>query len=232
VFDPLDSNRTFTIATGSYICRLVMPMLVQLARKAAPGITLQVHTLDQALLDEMDQGTVDVAIGAFSDVPARIEVSTLFHDALVWVASRDHPLARREPDVAELIQQPRLGIVPDYPFRALRTDGAGERINRRRIIGDSDPIPGATGGHDVPASVYDGDTALSIIGRTDLVAILPRRLAAARQAELGLRLFDAPVQEPDIEISMLWHKRFAHDPGLQWLRDLLHTASNPLTDTL
>lgn len=230
IFDPLTSNRTFTIAVGSYICRLVMPLLVELGRATAPAVTLEIHNLDQALLDELDQGTVDVAVGAFSDVPARIEIGPLFRDTLIWVASRKHPLADQAPDAAELANQPRLGIVADYPFRALRSDGAGEHINRRRIIGDSgDPVNGVLNGHRVPARVYDGDTALSIVGHTDLVTILPRRLAAQREAELGLRLFDAPVPDPDIEISLLWHKRFAHDPGLEWLRTLFHTAANPLT---
>jgi DNA-binding transcriptional LysR family regulator len=229
VFDPLTSSRTFTIAVGSYVCRLVLPLVVEIARETAPGVSFEIHNLDQALLDELDQGTVDVALGSFSDVPARIGIGSLFHDTLIWVASNRHPLADKAPDAADLGAQPRLGIVADYPFRALRADGAGERINRRRIIGDTgDPVNGALNGHRVPARVYDGDTALAIVGRTDLVTVLPRRLAALREEELGLRLFDAPVPDADIEISLIWHRRFARDPGLQWLRDLFSTAADPL----
>jgi DNA-binding transcriptional LysR family regulator len=228
-FEPPTSSRTFTIAVSSYISRLLMPPLLELGRQTAPGVSFEIHKLDQALLDELDQGTVDVALGAFSDVPARIDIAPLFHDTLIWVASRQHPLADRAPDAAALATQPRLGIVADYPFRALRSDGAGEQINRRRIIGDiGDPVNGILNGHRMPARVYDGDTALSIVARTDLLTILPRRLAALREEELGLRLFDAPVQEADIEISLIWHNRFAHDPGLDWLRGLFQTAAAPL----
>ncbi len=223
-FAPGASQRTFTIATGSYICRLVVPHLIVMMRASAPGIRLRIVNIDQALLDELDQGTVDVAVGSFGDVPARIRVQPLFRDMLVWVSSRHHPLANAQPDGRTLAAEPSLSIMPDYPFRPLRSDGAGERMTRRTIIGNIGESPEGNYG-DVPARVYDVDTATAVVGRTDLFAILPRRLAAVRAKEEGLHLYDTPTAAPDIELALLWHSRFSEDPGLTWLRSLIVNAS-------
>ena len=226
-FDPRTSAREFTIAAGAYFCRLLAPTLVMRARASAPGVTLRIVNVDQALLDELDQGTVDIGIGAFEQIPARIKSLALFNDKPVWVASRRHPLAGTHPDMATLDALPSLSIAADYPYRPLRSDGAGERMRRRAIVGGSQATDGTT-----PASsalmavrVYDSDTAIAVVARTDLIAILPGRLAAARAQTEGLYLFDTPTDAPDIELTMLWHSRFNEDPGLAWLRGLIVEVS-------
>jgi DNA-binding transcriptional LysR family regulator len=121
---------------------------------------------------------------------------------------------------------PSVSIVADYPYRPLRSDGAGEVMRRRSILS------GAQGGGSViPSSspmtvrVYDSETATAVVARTDLVAVLPRRLAAARAEEAGLYLFDTPTDAPALELTMLWHSRFNEDPGLAWLRGLVVDVS-------
>jgi DNA-binding transcriptional LysR family regulator len=227
-FDPRSSSREFTIAAGAYFCRLLIPPLVVLARGAAPGVTLRIVNVDQALLDELDQGTVDIGIGAFEQIPARIKSLLLFNDLPVWVASQKHPLAGTHPDMATLEAQPSLSIVADYPYRPLRSDGAGERMRRRAIVGSGQTSDGASppSSAQMGMRVYDSDTATAVVARTDLIAMLPRRLAAARAEEEGLYLFDTPTDAPAIELTMLWHSRFNEDPGLAWLRGLIVEVSN------
>jgi DNA-binding transcriptional LysR family regulator len=226
-FDPQSSTREFTIAAGAYFCRLLVPALVARARASAPGVTLRIVNVDQALLDELDQGTIDIGIGAFEQIPARIRQLNLFNDTPVWVASRRHPLAGTRPDMATLEALPSLSIVADYPYRPLRSDGAGERMQRRSIMGsgqapDDVAAPASTV---MAARVYDSDTATAVVARTDLIAILPRRIAAARAEAEGLYLFDTPTDAPDIEVTMLWHSRFNEDLGLAWLRALIVEVS-------
>jgi len=231
-FDPGTSSRLFTIAAGSYLCRLVIPTLVANVRSVAPEIALQIRNVDQALLHKLDQGTVDIALGSFDEVPARVEVSHLFYDSLIWVSSLRHPFAGQTPSDAELARQPRLAIAADYPFRASGSDGRGEGINRllgfgdgRALEDDGDDIgESAQGRVSFPARVYDAETALSIISRTDLIAVLPRRIALLRAAELKLHLFPVSASAPLMEINMLRHHRFAGDPALAWLCEMIVSA--------
>ena len=225
LFDAESSNREFTIAAGSYVCRLLLPPLVVLARAAAPSVTLRIVNVNQALLDELDQGAVDIGIGAFEAIPARIKSLPLFNDAAVWVASRSHPLAGTRPDMAVLDALPSVSIVADYPYRPLRSDGAGEVMRRRAILGAPQAADSAPSSSPMTIRVYDSETATAVVARTDLVAVLPSRLAAARAEEAGLYLFDTPTDVPDLELTMLWHGRFNEDPGLAWLRGLIVEVS-------
>jgi DNA-binding transcriptional LysR family regulator len=56
----------------------------------------------------------------------------------------------------------------------------------------------------------------SVVAQTDLVAMLPQRLA--RQCA-GLRVTPAPVEVPGFEMAMFWHERVHRDPAHQWLRE-------------
>jgi DNA-binding transcriptional LysR family regulator len=220
-FDPGKSGRNFTIAAVSYICRLIGPRLVALAYDIAPGVGLRIVNVDQALLDELDQGTVDVAIGAFGQVPARIKSGALFTETMVWVSSVRHPLAGSQPDGRTLASQPSVAMVVDYPYRQLRSDGAGERMTKP-MKGDAIDGPvDALHGDNAHAHVFDVDTAAAIAGRTTLLAKIPRRLALARAREEGLFIFEAETDRMDIDIMMLWHERFERDPGLAWLQGLI-----------
>jgi DNA-binding transcriptional LysR family regulator len=128
--------------------------------------------------------------------------------------------------MATLDALPSVSIIADYPYRPLRSDGAGERMRRRAILGSGQAVDSAASSPSrMTIRVYDSETATAVVARTELVAILPGRLAAARAEEAGLHLFDTPTDAPVLELTMLWHSRFNEDPGLAWLRGLLVEVS-------
>jgi len=69
IFDPAKTRQRFVIAAGSYFCKLIVPSLIALARKSAPGITLQIVNISANLAQALDQQQVDIALGAFDRVP-------------------------------------------------------------------------------------------------------------------------------------------------------------------
>jgi DNA-binding transcriptional LysR family regulator len=152
----------------------------------------------------------------------RIKSISALRDPLVWVCSSQHELAGKNPDAATLEALPRLLIVREYPYRSLRDEGV-DRGLRHHQLEDLDPSAGqlARRGRRTPIRVYDTEAAATMIGQTDLVAMLPSRLAKGRQKDAGLYIFDAQTSEPDIELMMLWHERFDAEPGLAWLRELI-----------
>ena len=56
----------------------------------------------------------------------------------------------------------------------------------------------------------------AVVARTDLVAMLPARVADAGD---GLQIVEPPVEVPGYEMAMLWHERSHRDPAHQWLRE-------------
>ncbi|VTP62489.1 Symbiotic regulator homolog 1 [Serratia rubidaea] len=57
--------------------------------------------------------------------------------------------------------------------------------------------------------------AISALLASDLVAMLPERLARGNPA---LQVQEAPLAVPGFEMVMLWHERSHRDPAHQWLR--------------
>jgi DNA-binding transcriptional LysR family regulator len=69
-FDPAKTRQRFVISAGPYFCMLVVPNLIALARKSAPGITLQIVNIRADIAEALDQQQVDIALGAFDKAAA------------------------------------------------------------------------------------------------------------------------------------------------------------------
>jgi DNA-binding transcriptional LysR family regulator len=77
-------------------------------------------------------------------------------------------------------------------------------------------------------TVQDAQSALAIVSRTDMAALVPRRLAVAFAAQYGLVLFDPPYVSSPIAIEALWRRDLSPSPPLQWLMRCLRTAAAEL----
>ncbi len=215
-FDPATAERRFTIAAGSYFCALLIPRLLARARRDAPGVSFRVQPLGGELLVDLDEGGVDLALGAFTKVPKRLRLGTLFHEELVWIAKADSPLVGRRLSQADIAEQPRVVIATGKSFETLRLLTSEGGLERRTITDTDDP-PAETMG-EPPVGVYDAMTALAVVGRTDCIAMVPKRFALQDGERHGIVILDAPDSGDGIALTMLWHSKFEEDAGVGWLR--------------
>ena len=58
-----------------------------------------------------------------------------------------------------------------------------------------------------------------IIASSDMVAVLPERLA--RGYARKLLILEPPLKLPGFDIASIWHERTHTDPAQQWLRQVL-----------
>jgi len=221
IFDPATAERRFTIAAGTYFCALLVPALIERSRRLAPGISFHIFPIGEDMVSAMDQGLIDVALGAFRKVPSRFETEPLYREDRVWIAAADHPLARGGVDVAALARQPRIGI-----SAARAADGRGAVITdggiERQVIADTDA--GEASGPEI-VTVYDAQTAITLVARTDVVALVPRRAALAEAGKGRIAILGESAVPSGIELSMLWHGKQQEDVGLAWLRAMLRAAA-------
>src|SRR5258705_8978855 len=80
MFDPAKTRQRFVISAGPYFCALIVPNLIGLARKFAPGISLQIVNVGTELAQALDQQRIDLALSAFDKIPARFRSEALFSD--------------------------------------------------------------------------------------------------------------------------------------------------------
>lgn len=218
-FDPATAERRFTIAAGSYFCALLIPRLLARARRDAPGVSFRVQPLGGELLVDLDEGTVDLALGAFTRVPKRLRLGTLFHEELVWIAKADSPLVGSRLSQADIADQPRVVIATGKSYETLRLLTSEGGLERRTITDTDDPPIEAAG--DPPVAVYDAMTALAVVGRTDCIAMVPKRFALQDGERHGIAILDAPDSGEGIALTMLWHSKFEEDAGVEWLRTMV-----------
>ena len=63
--------------------------------------------------------------------------------------------------------------------------------------------------------------ALQVVARTDLVAVVPKRLADSMARPLGLRLLPVPIDPGEYREHIFIPRRAAREPASIWLSTLL-----------
>jgi DNA-binding transcriptional LysR family regulator len=60
-----------------------------------------------------------------------------------------------------------------------------------------------------------------LVAGAPVITTMHARLARLFAEELGLALSPAPVELPEVTISLLWHASYDSDPGHAWLREIV-----------
>ena len=90
-FDPATSTKRFTIVVSDFLATVMIPDLLQLLRREAPLVELVIQPDNQInLVEQIDLGQVDAAVGTFSHEPRWFRSTPLFDydDVLVAQSSR------------------------------------------------------------------------------------------------------------------------------------------------
>jgi DNA-binding transcriptional LysR family regulator len=210
-FVPAQATRRFALAVNNYAAIVLVPPLVTAVAAAAPGVHLDVRpsgTLD--VLDRVDVGELDLAIGGFDTVGERFGSMSLLEDRFVCVMRQGHPNARKPLSAAALRALSHVAISStgdDIGF----LDQALPAGPRRRI-----------------AVRVPYLSAAAVLAQSDLVATLCRRVAQALTHTAAVQVRALPFSSPIVRTALVWHRRFESSPAHRWLRDLIVSVARRL----
>jgi DNA-binding transcriptional LysR family regulator len=231
-FDPATTQRRFTIATGAYAGTLLMPAVMARVRAEAPSAEVRLRVIDEGLGDDLRTGRVDVAIGAFGQGVGMFARETLFEETSVWVARNDHPAASHGGlSLRALADAPHVVLASGRDEQAVGGRVIDGGLERRVSWDDTDlDLALAREGlnRTVGLTVQDTQSALAVVARTDMIAIVPRRMAAAFAQAYGLALFDPPFPAPPMAIEAIWRREGPEQRPLEWFRTCLRAAAADL----
>lgn len=216
LFDPAQATRRFTVAASAYFCMLLIPRLIERTRREAPLVSLRILPVTETLGRLLDRGVVDLALGSPADVPARFVEEPLFDEGMVWIAAAGNPAANQPFDPERIASHPRVVIAVSRPFESPH-GLAGDEPHQRVLMSQSLEWAAAAPGQEA-MTVYDSQTAVSVVARTDLVALVPERVAIRAQAHEPIVVLNSAEVGTPFGLSMLWHSRRRADAGLAWLR--------------
>ena len=200
-FEPSKADQTWRIAATDYgESTILLPALAGL-RAAAPGTRLAVLEMIPArIAKQAEQGEIDLAFHTSEGSPSGMRRRTLFAERYVLVGRADHPRLKRRPTLKQFCALEHGVVSPSGAGFTGATDNAlsAAGLTRRVVV-----------------SVPHFLVLLSMVGNSDLVAMLPRRIVSGVP---GLRTYEPPLSVPGFEIGMVWHERLHRDPAHHWLR--------------
>ncbi len=223
-FDPARSARTFRIAMSDYAALTLLPAIAGRVAELGPNINLRIFPLSRPdLVDHLDRGTVEMAVGWFNNLPDRMRRMSILVETETLVVRSSHPLTREKPSIERLF---------DFPHVVVELSGGGERptggfideqgVERRlwieRLLLEQESQAGEPVGR-VAISLPHYSAVGKLVARSDMIATLPRSIALREAAREPLVLLEMPYEPLQVNIEAVSHEIGDRDPGLQWFKD-------------
>lgn len=207
-FDPLSTTRkTFTLymnEIGEIVC---LPRILQRLQTVAPGIGIKVSRIpEKGAQEAMASGEVDLAFGVFSNLKAGFFQQRLYTDRFVCIARADHPSIGTSLSLQEFL---------DGAHVAVASTGTGHDTMLEQILLARDLQ------RKVALTVPHFLVLPVVVAQTNAIATVPYRMVSPPASFHNIRLLEAPVALPRIEIRQHWHERYHHDAANKWLRQLM-----------
>lgn len=215
-FNPATSRRRFVLMMPDLVVDLLVPPLVGMIARAAPGVRIDVTPWrGSAILAEDVAQSLDLIISCIGDAYPGFHRQRLYVDSDVLAVRRGHPQRAHLTRLEAFLAARHVAVI-----------GAGEQ---------EDMIDGWLRGQNlerrIALVVPSYMQALRMVARTDLVAFVPGRLTAALSKALALEALKPPL-DPGVDEQFMFHPTRAQmDEGSMWLRGLVvgiaRTLSRP-----
>jgi len=207
-FAPATLKRTFKIAAHDYAMLVLIPELMADLKKQAPGMDFRCISVAPAeVIDKLYRSELDFALGGFFGMQAeRIHRTVLFTDRFVGIARKKHPhLHCQNISLEKFVGAQHVLVSADGEARGT-VDQALQERGLHRSIAITTPNFLA-----VPF----------IVEHTDIIGVLPERLATRFAQLASLTLFDLPIAVEPISCNMLVQEQLVNQPELRWISEQL-----------
>ncbi|MBR9901465.1 MAG: LysR family transcriptional regulator [Rhodospirillales bacterium] len=202
-FDPSTITATIAIAASDYVQYAILMPLLDVLRRDAPGIKVAWRTIDTSMLDtQMARGDVSLALSTPQTAPETLRMRKIYREEYVAIARCDHPAIGRSLDLDSFCALDHVIVSPEGGGFEGPADDALAALGRKRNVALSAP-----GFLVVP----------EIVARSDMIALVPSRVAQGRTGQI--RMFDPPMPVTGFDMALIWHDRTTTHPLHRWLRD-------------
>jgi len=213
-FDPATSDRNFRIHASDYTQMVLAPHLMRLACAQRCQATFDFLPQVANPQRDLERGDADLLVLPRSLMSDDHPVETLYEEGFVCMVWADSPLAKgpltRERYLAasHVVMRPQdTSVDSTYVDGFVKQQGVSRRI---------------------AATSYGFATVPALLVGTDFLATLHERLAELLRDVWPLAVRPCPMAIPPMTQAMQWHSYRTQDPGLEWLRGLLHRAAAKL----
>ena len=208
-FDPLISNRSYSIRMSDLIGALVLPVLVTNLSSSAPNISLDVlHISPEKTVELLESDQLDIALSTDLEHNNSIRSQELISDRMVCILRKEHPLSSGKLTLKKFLDGKHLRVSMSPTDIRFVDNVLADQGHKR----------------DVVLNVPHWLLIPEILKKTDLIAVISERLASNFSND-DFVLRPLPFKGNYFYWTMYWHKRYEHSQSHQWLRELISSTS-------
>lgn len=204
-FSPARLQREFVIACSDVGQLVVVSSVYPAVRKSAAQVHLRTVTLGRTeMVEALQSGEVDIALGAFPRLEAGIHAQTVYAERYLCFAPPRHPYIRsRSMDDF---------LASDHIVVGTKGMAHAHRTAEQRLIQTLSPKR-------VHLTSSSFLVALVAAAESNMIVTAPGRIITTVARKFGLASAPPPFALGDFDVKQYWHSREHEDPAHHWLRD-------------
>jgi len=209
-FDPETAVNSITIAAVDYFSVVIIPPLLNILTKEAPGIRIQVIPSVGRSLEALDNGDIDFASATLSKIPERFGHARMIEDRYVCLVRKGHPLAEQGVTLRQYAKMSHLLVSPiGDPKGFVDVELAKSGLTR-----------------EISLVLSEFSAAPPVVASSDLVLTAPARLLNQLVTPKHV-ILDCPVETPlqFRSLDLIWHDRLSRHPAKEWIRNAIFRAA-------
>jgi DNA-binding transcriptional LysR family regulator len=208
LFDPMTASDEFTVCGSDIGALILIPRIIEQARRVAPHVRLRVlPLLPHALQQQLEDGTVDLVFGGYPELYSGVHEQQLYEETYVCLARVGHPIFRQPITLDSYLEAEHVLV----SARSLgHAHGAAERLVLQHVPEER-----------IRVTSQSFLLSAMLAKRCDLVLTAPTAVGIAFDGDPDLRVFEPPLSLGGFPVKQYWHERAHKSPAHQWLRRLV-----------
>ena len=206
LFDPATSHRTFRILGSDYVTAAALVPLIERLAAEAPGVRLEIASVQDDAIQQLDQGKVDLLLTPENHVHPDHPAHLLWEERQVIVGWNRNPVFERPLTEEAVFAAGHIGVL----MGAIRTPSFADR--ELAIMGKARRIEVTTGSFLAVPWLLQG---------TNRLAFMHERLARSVVRLFPLNWAPCPFEFPVMREMVQHHRARIGDAGLAWLRRMM-----------
>ncbi len=222
-FSAATFSRTIDISMNHAVEHLWASVFMHAARKRAPNLKWKIHPdyLDD-IPTRLKDGRLSYAFDYTGLPEDHFDSLSLLQESLTLICATDHPCAQTGISLEQFQTLPQVSLV--------RRSGVLRSQNSRRTTPLEFIMGSALPARNIVMQMSSFVSMPQVVAETDLIAVIPSRLAHPLVGAGKLTTLELPFESPNIEMSLYWHKSRTTDPGHSWLTDLIAQSARSLNE--
>ena len=215
-FDATTANRVFRISVSDYSESTLLPHMLRRMRLEAPDVSLDILTPSDVSYQDLEQGSVDLVINRFDELPQSFHQRSIWRDGFSCVFSRQNPIR----DSFNLATYLKAGHV--WVSKTGMGIGVGIEPGANQSLGWVDEALAKLGKERrIRVFTRHYEAALRLANLRDLIITLPSKAANLLRDDPNIIIVPPPFEIPEFELTMAWSPLLQHNLAHQWMRRLI-----------